>query len=72
MTFCHISFYSDTEKGPSVESSQDFAEYYNSLEIRSGSILIDDLITRIHTLENDKEETFEKDFNVRQTSSNKN
>ena len=58
------TFYSDTEKDLRVESSQDLAEYYNSLEIRTGSIQIADLITIIHKLQNDKEETFEKEFNV--------
>ncbi|XP_078330011.1 receptor-type tyrosine-protein phosphatase alpha-like [Crassostrea virginica] len=52
----------DTEKDQPVESSQDLAEYYNSLEMRSGSINIADLIKVIHTLENDKQETFEKEF----------
>lgn len=69
MTFCHILFYWDTEKDLRVESSQDSAEYYNSLEIRTGSIQIADLITIIHKLEDDEEETFEKEFNVRHSYS---
>ena len=69
MTFCIISLYLDTENDQPVESSQDLAEYYNSLEMRSGSINIADLIKVIHTLENDEEETFEKEFKVRHNSS---
>ena len=70
MTFCLISFYLDPEKDLPVESSQDLVEYYNSLEIRSGSIHIADLFKVIQTLEYDKEETFEKEFKVRHNSSN--
>nr|XP_022311344.1 receptor-type tyrosine-protein phosphatase alpha-like [Crassostrea virginica] len=51
-----------TEKDLPVESSQNLVEYYNSLEIRSGSIDIADLFKVIQMLEYDTEETFEKEF----------
>ena len=63
--FLGIFLYSDIAKNMPVESAHNLADYYNSLGIRTGSIKVVDLIKVIRTLENDKEDTFEKEFKVR-------
>lgn len=65
MTYCGISLYSDIANNMPVESAHNLADYYNTLGIRTGSIKVADLIKVIRTLENEKEETFEKEFKVR-------